>query len=763
MSGAAARLAARPVRAAGLPAEAEGRDSPLLRLVAFAALAAYGVGHWWGMVAHAPAGHAALLVAIATGGAGLLSLLPGLGLPRPLMIGLASAVTLGILVAGLAAVGLQGRLMLPGGWHELADGLDRGLSGIRTIDWPYKGPDGWVRLTVLLGAPLLLTAAAALAFWPARRYRRFWRAEALVTLLVLYGTAVTNHDPGSPLTRGFVLLLLVGAWLWLPRLGRRDALAAAAATLAAGVCSLPVAAALDGDQPWWDYRSFDWFGGGKSIVFDWNHSYGPLAWPREGTTLLNVKSSQALYWRTEVLDRFDGVRWLRLREGHSNALADLPQRFRRRGRHWDYFEYNPRWDKHIRVTVRSLRSDLIVGPGTIYQVKGAGPTVTADDGTTIKLDDALEKGDAYSVNAYVPKPTAAQMRGAPAGYPPELNRYTVVQLPGAGETVMPLRGGPVGGTPRAESTLLHSPYGDVYRLARRLTAGAPTAYDAVARIERYLQRRYTYDEDPPRRRLPLAAFVLRDRVGYCQQFSGALALMLRMVGIPSRVAAGFTPGSFNSDTGEFRVRDLDAHSWVEVFVTGVGWVTFDPTPPAAPAQTQASGLEALGGAGGQAGDVRTRRGDGGGPQRGADAPGGGSGGGGDTSWRVGALMLAVAALAVAAWLGLRRLGRRRPATDGEAAEAQLREFESALRRLGWRVPAGTTLRAIEDRLARMAGPDAAGYAAGLRAHRYEARGPEPPDRAARRALRKALAAAAGRRGRLRALVAIPPGGPFRRL
>src|SRR3954453_12088164 len=81
--------------------------------------------------------------------------------------------------------------------------------------------------------------------------------------------------------------------------------------------------------------------------------------------------------------------------------------------------------------------------------------------------------------------------------------------------------------------------------------------------------------------------------------------MLRMLGITSRVATGFTPGSYNSDTGEFRVRDLDAHSWVEVYFTGIGWVTFDPTPPAAPAQTQSSGLETPVGSGGQAADVQT--------------------------------------------------------------------------------------------------------------------------------------------------------------
>ena len=73
------------------------------------------------------------------------------------------------------------------------------------------------------------------------------------------------------------------------------------------------------------------------------------------------------------------------------------------------------------------------------------------------------------------------------------------------------------------------------------------------------------------------------QVGYCQQFSGAMALMLRMIGIPARVAAGFAPGS-RTRKRRVRVRDLDAHSWVEVYFNGIGWVPFDPTPAAAPAE-----------------------------------------------------------------------------------------------------------------------------------------------------------------------------------
>ena len=136
------------------------------------------------------------------------------------------------------------------------------------------------------------------------------------------------------------------------------------------------------------------------------------------------------------------------------------------------------------------------------------------------------------------------------------------------------------------------------RLAQRLAEGQPTTYDVVRAVQRHLRSEYTYSERPPRRDYPLAAFLFRDRIGYCQQFSGAMALMLRMLGIPARVAAGFTPGSYNAETKEYRVRDLDAHSWVEVWWSDIGWVPFDPTPSIAPAdlQSSADAASAAGGA-----------------------------------------------------------------------------------------------------------------------------------------------------------------------
>lgn len=89
---------------------------------------------------------------------------------------------------------------------------------------------------------------------------------------------------------------------------------------------------------------------------------------------------------------------------------------------------------------------------------------------------------------------------------------------------------------------------------------------------------FRYSEHPPRARgePPLIQFVTSTRAGYCQHFAGAMALMARLLGIPSRVAVGFTSGRL--EAGSWTITDHDAHAWVEVWFPGYGWVPFDPTP-----------------------------------------------------------------------------------------------------------------------------------------------------------------------------------------
>jgi hypothetical protein len=78
----------------------------------------------------------------------------------------------------------------------------------------------------------------------------------------------------------------------------------------------------------------------------------------------------------------------------------------------------------------------------------------------------------------------------------------------------------------------------------------------------------------------MAHFLFDRRQGHCEYFASAMAVMLRVVHIPSRVATGFQSGQYNPMTGWHVVRASDAHSWVEAWIPNRGWVTFDPTPPA---------------------------------------------------------------------------------------------------------------------------------------------------------------------------------------
>ena len=757
-SGASARLPARG------RTDADTAAGIGLRIAAFAALSAYGVAHWGGLVAAPPTSRLAAVAALATACGALLAASVRLPGPPAARAGVRLLAVLATLALTLMVVGLEARLLLPANWDELREGLDQGLAGLRTIDWPYAGSDEWVRLTLLLGAPPLVSLAAALAFWPARRGAGALRTLALVLLLLVYGVAVTEREFGAELVRGVGLTLLVVLWLWPPRLRGREAGVAAAVVVGAAILAMPVAAGLDRDKPWFDYRDWDWFGAIGGTTFDWDHSYGPIDWPREGSTLLRVKAERPLYWKVEVLDRFDGFRWVR--SGATNSIpagAELPH------------DLNPAWEEDASITVRNLRSELAVVTGTPFFVDGLGPTAISADGTTRSLDGQLQEGDSYQLKAYVPNPSSRELRAAPQAWEAQFRSYLRIELPLPGETnlnpaprvrqaasagqvaIPPFRGEVPAFDSGHDRALRGSAYAEVYALARRLAAGQPTTYDVVKRIEGHLlSGRYAYSEQPPSQEYPLDAFLFEDRIGYCQQFSGAMALMLRMNGIPARVVGGFSGGSFNRETKDFRVRDLDAHSWVEVHFPGLGWVQFDPTPSGTPARSRAED-ESASAAGGSTAEPDPRLGAL--AERQADPTTGrtqADGGGGLPAWALLAVAAALAALlALAVWVAALVQRRRAPA----GVDGPLRELVRALRRLGYPLPPQTTLLALEGRLARSAGPDSAAYVRALREHRFGANGAALPGGAERRALRRELVHRRGLVRRLSGWLALPP---FRR-
>ena len=117
-------------------------------------------------------------------------------------------------------------------------------------------------------------------------------------------------------------------------------------------------------------------------------------------------------------------------------------------------------------------------------------------------------------------------------------------------------------------------------LAREVTTGSAGRYEAAQRLTAWLSRELTYTRVLERVTTldPLEEFLFVRRSGNCEYFAAALAVMLRSLDIPARVVNGFQRGEWNPYGEYFIVRLRDAHSWVEVFVEGAGWVTLDPSP-----------------------------------------------------------------------------------------------------------------------------------------------------------------------------------------
>jgi protein-glutamine gamma-glutamyltransferase len=743
----------------------EGVRSRRIELICFAALACVAGLRWVSLVSDPPSGRVTFAVLLATAAAAGLAAVGQLRLPRAvrgLLIGLIAACAM---LLGLVLLGLPARLLLPIHWGELSSNVDRSLDGLADVPVPYAGADPWTRLVIVLAAPIVVALAALAAFWPTRR-RLAGRICALVLLVGLYLVAVAWVEPQRQLTSGLLLLLLVCAWLWLPGLpdGRRGT-AVVAVTLA-GVVAIPATALVDPGRALIDYRHWRLFSA-NGLSFRWDQSYGPLDWPQKGTLLFEVASEHSHYWKATNLDYFDGVRWMRSASSVQEPALGQPLKFHPKG---TPPRPDPEWVDRINFAVRGLESDFAVGAGTVLALNRTQAR-PAGDGIW-EMTRELRPGNGYTALVYDPKPSAREMRNAGTGYPAEAGRYIRFSLSSDSGTASVVPGfWSAAGPPAIGDKVRGTPYAGMYALARRLTAGVQTPYDAIARIQNYLRTAYDYRQDVPDYQYPLPAFLSVDRAGYCQQFSGTMALMLRMLGIPSRVAAGFSPGGRDPDRNNFLVDDTDAHDWVEAFFPGTGWVTFDPTPAAAPAATQLDD-NALGVT------EPTAPTDKGSPvplpdPRGANVPEpksqpgrlahpGSGGSGARTLLILGGIAGGLALLALAGY-GRRRLRTHRLDPD-ELAEAELDELERALARLGRPLPPGGTLLTAEKHLAHLGGPTAASYASELRERRYRRSTLLPPSLARRRSLRRAL-----RRGRtpwapdrpsaIGILRAIPPGGP----
>ena len=352
------------VRRSRRRAGGEGTLARPLRFAAFAALVVYGCLHWVRQVAPTQTGVALQISGVAIALA--LVTVSGVTGSRRRRLAVALLCATGAVV-GLAAAGIPLRFVGWRHWGELATGAAEGLVTLPNINVPYRGLDEWVRWIVLSGAALLGVLAAALAFAPGGAERPRRRLSAALALSLLYGVPVVERNPESPFFSGAGFAVLLALFLGADRLaavvGARPRLIALGAGLTALALGALVAPRLDGDGPWVDYRGLAGdLGERNQTSFDWNHSYSPLGWPRDGRELLRVKVKEPAYWKATVLRRFDGVRWV-YEEPFDSDLVDTP----RPAGELD-------WYQRIDVTVRGLRSEEYFTAGFASKVSGVSPS-----------------------------------------------------------------------------------------------------------------------------------------------------------------------------------------------------------------------------------------------------------------------------------------------------------------------------------------------------------------------------------------------------
>ena len=443
--------------------------------------------------------------------------------------------------------------------------FERGFLDFYDFRLPFD-PQQHVRMhEVLLFAIFGFTLAVALCI-AARR-----AVLAVLVFLVGAGWPATLLAGGNELGRG-VFILAVALLLLAGLTERPSRLALGAGALVVfGAFALSSSAAVAKTE-FLDWQHWDFYNRPQkpvSVRYVWDANYSGVRFPKKTTTVLSIRAPRTpMYWRATVLDRFDGTRW-REQLSSTKSGAEL----------WGSGVQDRRnWIRQD-VTVRALADKHLVGASIPVAYNISEPAVEHGEGVVTAVD-GLHRNQRYTIWSYAARPTPEQLVHVSASYP------RVLTKPGRELELDGRVNAPPFAAPGREQRMFAlltgrlQPYAELYDRARAVAGQTRSPYATAVALERWFRVTggFTYSEEPgatpglP----PLVGFVVETRAGYCQHFAGAMALMLRLLGIPARVAAGFVPGHYQD--GTWTVTDHDAHTWVEVWFPRYGWLAFDPTP-----------------------------------------------------------------------------------------------------------------------------------------------------------------------------------------
>ncbi|WP_369237901.1 DUF3488 and DUF4129 domain-containing transglutaminase family protein [Streptomyces sp. R21] len=515
---------------------------------------------------------AALMLAVQTGAGALTRRVP---LARPLTVAVQALVTLMLLTLVFARQqAIAGVVPGPEAFHRFSVLLQAGTDDVGRFAIPAPLSDG-IRLMLVGGVLVIGLAVDALAV----TFRS--AAPAGLPLLALYSVAAGLSGGGAAwlwfllAAAGYLMLLLAEGRDRLSQWGRvfggasrsqgpessAGALAPVRTGRRIGAVALGIALVVPLGLPALDGGLLDGAGtgvgsgtgGGGTIS-----AVNPLVSLRDSLNVnedrqvmsyrTNTDDTQDMYLRIVSLDEFDGTAW----KPAQRHIIDVPDTFPLPiGLGGDV--------RRTEIRTRIAAADWYAQdwlpmpyPASKVNIKGnwryepVGRTLVGDHGQNTR-------GAQYEVTSLIVQPTAEQLANAPEPSDDMKRDYTHVpdSLPSV-----------------------------VASTARQVTEGAQNHYEQAVKLQDYfaVTGGFTYDTQVQAGSGSAAiAKFLKDKEGFCVHFSFAMASMARTLGIPARVAVGFTPGSPQGD-GSMSVGLRDAHAWPELYFEGIGWTRFEPTP-----------------------------------------------------------------------------------------------------------------------------------------------------------------------------------------
>jgi transglutaminase-like putative cysteine protease len=271
--------------------------------------------------------------------------------------------------------------------------------------------------------------------------------------------------------------------------------------------------------------------------------------------VFTVQTPRPTYYRLLALPEFDGVTWRPDPNPQTQVVTSGSLLGPIEGLSPDIGATAPSLTQQFRT---STRIDLPLVPTSYPPVSiQMGVSLHWDEASgSASLDGAIDAGTDYTVTSLALQPTPTQLRGLDTSAGP--------------------------GDPSAVGLPSNTPP-EIASIAQQWTVGASTMYDKVMAIQDHLldAKQFTYDATVPALEgsNAMLTFLTRTKRGFCQQFSSAMAVLLRSIGIPARIAVGFTAGTQDAKAqNTWHVTTENAHAWVEVLFPQYGWLPFEPTP-----------------------------------------------------------------------------------------------------------------------------------------------------------------------------------------